>query len=148
RSTVTATHGTAVTSAPTSAASVGARNWRTSLRLQRVGVEFVSDTADREEKLGRRIVPLDHLPEPPHVDVHRTRLHVHVLSPDEVEELQPIVHPVWVLHEELEKLEFTQREGQGLAVDGHLVGVEVDVEPAAKEVLLVRRRGGRGRGPA
>ena len=41
-------------------------------------------------------------------------------------------------HEELEQLELPQRERHGLAVDGDLVGVEVDAQPPAVEDLVWR----------
>ena len=65
--------------------------------------------------------------QPSHVYVDGAWLDVHVLSPHEVEELQAVVHPVGMLHEELEELELPQRERHGLAVDGGLVSIEVDL---------------------
>src|SRR5207244_303531 len=113
-------------STPASAANVGSRNWRTSLWLQRVGVELVSDAPDGDDELGVGVIPLDVFAQPADVDVDGARLDVRVLAPDEVEQLEPVVYPVGVADEELEQLELAQRQGRGGAVDEHLVGVEVE----------------------
>src|SRR5262249_58208321 len=104
RSTVTATYGIATRSAPTSATSVGTRNWKTRLRLERVGIELVADTADGEDELRVRIISLEALPQPAHVDVHGPRLDVPLGSPYELQEGAPLVHPMRVADEELEQL--------------------------------------------
>src|SRR5215469_1110933 len=116
---------------PSRAASIGARNWRTSLGLQRVGVELVSNAADGDDQLWGCIVPLDPLPQAADVDVDRTRLDVHVLAPDQVQQLEAVVNAIGVADEELEQLELAQREAGGLSRDEHLVRVEVHPQSAA-----------------
>src|SRR5262245_22550490 len=137
-STVTATYGIATSSAPTSATSVGTRNWTTRLRLERVGIELVADTADGEDELRVRIISLEALPQPAHVDVHGPRLDVHLGSPYEVQEGEPIVHPMGVADEELEQLELPEGKTERLPVEEELVGVEVEPEPPALEHLVRR----------
>src|SRR5262245_9912128 len=132
-------YGTAATRTHASAASVGTRNWRTSLRLERVGIELVPHTADGDDELRVGIIALDAFSQASHVDVHGARLDVHLRSPYEVEELEPIVHPVRVPNEELEELELPEREGQRLAVEEHLVGVEIHPEPSALVDLVPGR---------
>src|SRR2546428_12990909 len=130
----------AVTSAAPSAASVGRRNWRTSRRLERVGVELVADAPDGEDELGVGVIALDAPAQPADVDVHGARLDVRLGAPYEVQQLEAIVHPIGVAHEELEQLELAQREAEPLPLDERLVGVEVESQAAALEDL-VRGRG-------
>src|SRR5215470_777815 len=106
---------------PSRAASTGARNWRTSLGLQRVGVEFVSNAADGDDQLWGRIVSLDPLPQTADVHVDRSRLDVHVLAPDQVQQLEAVVHSIGVADEELEELELAERQARGLPGDEDLV---------------------------
>src|SRR5262249_31770069 len=106
------------------------------LRVERVGVPLVADAAHGEDELRRRIVALDVLPEPPHVDVHGARLDVRLASPHEVEELEPLVDAVRMADEELGELELAQREGGLHAVDEDLIGVEVEPQAAALERVV------------
>src|SRR5262249_46008521 len=129
-------HGAATTSVPARAARAGTRNWRASLRLQRVGVELVSNTADRDDEFRGSIIPFDPLAQAPDVHIDGTRLDVHVLTPDQVQQLQAVVYPVRVANEELQQLELAQGEVGRLALDEHLVGVEVHAQPAALEDLV------------
>src|SRR5690349_14275795 len=128
----------ALTRTAASAATVGRSSWRRSLRLERVGIELVPDAPDREDELGARVIALDPFAEPADVDVHGARFDVQLGSPYEVEELEPIVHPIRVTDEELEKLELAEREVQALPVDEDLVRVEIEPEAAALEHLVRR----------
>src|SRR5262249_61409762 len=89
-------YGATTASIPRRAASTGARNWSASLGLQRVGVEFVSNAADGDDQLWGRIVSFDPLPQPAYVDVDGARLDVHVLAPDQVQQLQAVVNAIGV----------------------------------------------------
>src|SRR6516164_1898129 len=129
-------HGAATTSAPATATRAGTRNWRASLRLQRVGVELVSNTADRDDQFRGSIIPFDPLAQAPDVHIDGTRLDVHVLTPDQVQQLQAVVYPVRVANEEFQQLELAQREIGRLTLDEHLVSVEVHAQPAALEDLV------------
>src|SRR5262249_8810360 len=140
RSTVTATYGIATRSAPTSATSVGTRNWKTRLRLERVGIELVADTADGEDELRGRIIALEALPPPAHVDVGGPRPDVPLRAPHEVPEPGPARHPMGVANEEREQLELPEGETELLAIEEDLVGVEVEPEPPALEHLVRRAR--------
>src|SRR5262245_7671077 len=129
-------HGAATSKTPASAASVGTRNWRASLGLQRVGVELVSNTANRDDEFGGGIISFDPLAQAADVHVDGPWLDVHVLAPDQVQQLQAVVYPVWVAHEELEQFELAQREVRGLALDEDFVRVEVHTQATALEDLV------------
>src|SRR5439155_22260938 len=103
---------------------------------ERVGIELVADAPDGDDELGVAVILLDALAQPPHVDVDGPWLDVHLGSPYEVEELETIVHPMRVSHEELEELELTQGEPELVAVEERLVGVEVQTEPPPLEHLV------------
>src|SRR5207247_7537585 len=123
-----------------SAASVGRTNWRTSLRLERVGAELVAHAPDGEDELGVGVIALDASAQPADVDVHGARLDVRLGAPYEVQQLEPIVHPIGVADEELEQLELAQREAEALAIDERLVGVEVEPQATPLEDLVRGRR--------
>src|SRR5262249_11393012 len=72
---------TSTAATPASAARAGATRSSASLRLKRVGVALVADTAHREDQLGRGVVALDALAEPADVHVDRPRLDVRVAAP-------------------------------------------------------------------
>src|SRR5207247_9325904 len=93
-----------------------------------------------EDELGVGVIALDASPQPADVDVHGARLDVRVGAPYEVQELEPIVHPIGVADEELEELELPQGEAEALPIDEPLVGVEVEPQAAPLEDL-VRGRG-------
>src|SRR5262245_24761449 len=96
--------------APATVATRTSVRSRAALLIESVGIELVPDPPDGEDELGDGIVPFDLLAQPAHVDVDRSRLHVYLLPPHQVEQLQAIVRLVGILHEELEKLELAQRE--------------------------------------
>src|SRR5207244_4533252 len=115
-------------------------NWRTSLWLERVGVELVADAPDGEDELGVGVIALDASPQPADVNVHGARLDVRLGAPYEVQQLEPIVHPIGVADEELEQLELAQREAEALPIDERLVGVEVEPQATPLEDLVRGRR--------
>src|SRR5262245_17906981 len=92
------------TSEPTAAPAAVATSTRlrspAALLIESVGIELVPDPPDGEDELGDGIVPFDLLAQPSHVDVDRSRFHVYLLAPDQVEQLQAIVRLVGILHEE------------------------------------------------
>src|SRR5437763_12634651 len=104
------------------------RRTRPASAVERVEITLVADAADGDDELGRRVVALDALAQPSHVNVDRAWLDVRVAAPDEVEDLEAVVDAVRVAHEELEQLELAQREVDTVPVEERLVGVEVDAQ--------------------
>src|SRR5207247_5830516 len=61
-----------------------------------------------EDELGVGVIALDASPQPADVDVHGARLDVRLGAPYEVQQLEPIVHPIGVADEELEDRKSTR----------------------------------------
>src|SRR5579885_1199484 len=99
--------------------------------VKRAGVEAIADAAHSENQFGIGVVAFDVLTQAADVNIDGPRLHEGVASPYHVEQLLARVEPHRVLHEEAQQLELAQRQRPALAVDPHLVGVEVDAQAAA-----------------
>src|SRR5262245_3409981 len=138
-STKSSAQGSAIAAATAIAPSTGSTSCGARLPVQGVRIELVADPADGDDELRLGIVLFDVLAQAADVHVDRTRLHVYVATPHQVQQLEPVVDPMRMGHEELEQLELAEREARPLAVDRRLVGVEVDTQPPALEDLVRER---------
>src|SRR5262245_37265447 len=138
-STKSSAQGSAIAAATAIAPSTGSTSCGARLPVQGVRIELVADPSNGDDELRLGIVLLDVLAQAADVHVDRTRLHVYVATPHQVQQLEPVVDPMRMRHEELEQLELPEREAGAFAIDRRLVGVEVDAQSPALEDLVRQR---------
>src|SRR5439155_8967766 len=81
--------------------------------------------------------------QPRHVDVHGSRLHEPVLSPDQVQQLLAPEDSAGIAHQRRQKLELLRSQLHALSLHGDLEAMAIDLELARLEVDLPARGLGR-----
>ncbi len=74
-------------------------------------------------------------PQAPHVHVHRAGTSEVVVAPDLLEQVSPREDPSWVLGEELQQLEFLERQVEGAGAQPGRVGGLVDSQVAGADLV-------------
>ena len=100
-----------------------------SLFFQSIGVKLIPDPTHGQDERRSGIVALNALTQPSDVDIHRAGLDIHVVAPDQIENLAAAKDAVRVAHKKFQQIELAQSQAHRFAVAVDFVGIEVDPQP-------------------